>query len=115
MMETERLAEMIAETADDKKALDITILNLQGISIIADYFVICSGKTDIQVKAIARGINEKLADVSEVELQRKEGMDDAKWVLLDYADIIVHIFHQQEREFYDLERLWGDAERVDWQ
>ncbi|WP_204988834.1 ribosome silencing factor [Sporohalobacter salinus] len=114
-METERLAEMIAETADDKKALDITILNLQGISIIADYFVICSGKTDIQVKAIARGINEKLADVSEVELQRKEGMDDAKWVLLDYADIIVHIFHQQEREFYDLERLWGDAERVDWQ
>ncbi|WP_041667477.1 ribosome silencing factor [Acetohalobium arabaticum] len=114
-MGTEELAELIAETADDKKALDITILNLQGISIIADYFVICSGKTDIQVQAIARGIEDKLSDNPEVELQRKEGMDDAKWVLLDYADIIVHIFHRQEREFYELERLWGDAERVDWQ
>lgn len=115
MMETGELAELIAETAADKKALDITILNLQGISIIADYFVICSGKTDIQVQAIARGINEELADRPEIDLQRKEGMDDAKWVLLDYADVIVHIFHQQEREFYELERLWGDAERVDWQ
>ncbi|SJZ93400.1 ribosome silencing factor [Selenihalanaerobacter shriftii] len=111
----EELARLITKAADDKKALDINILDLRGISILADYFVICSGKTEIQVKAIARAITGEVEEELDIELKRKEGMDQAKWVLLDYADVIVHIFQQEEREFYELERLWGDAKEVTWE
>jgi ribosome-associated protein len=111
---TDEIMKFIANTADDKKAIDIKVLNLSGISILADYFIICSGKTNTQVKAIARSIIDDLEEEFEIEVRRKEGLDQSRWVLLDYADIIVHIFHQEEREFYELERLWGDAENVDW-
>ncbi|MGM0471874.1 MAG: ribosome silencing factor [Bacillota bacterium] len=114
-MNSRELAQLIAQTADDKKAIDITILELEGISIIADYFVICSGKTDVQVDAIAKAVTNEVGDHPEVELQRKEGSKEAGWLLLDYADVIVHIFRQDERQFYELERLWGDAEEIEWQ
>lgn len=104
---------LIADTADDKKAIDISILDLTEISILTDYFVICSGKTDTQVKAIARAVMDEVEEESELELLRKEGLDAARWVLLDYGDVIVHVFHKEEREFYELERLWGDAEELD--
>ncbi|SDC39742.1 MULTISPECIES: ribosome silencing factor [unclassified Candidatus Frackibacter] len=114
-IKTEELVKTVAKAADDKKALDIVVLDLAGISILSDYFVICSGKTDVQVKAIAKAIMDELEDEFDIELTRKEGMDQARWVLLDYSDVIVHIFHQEEREYYELERLWGDAKELDWQ
>lgn len=105
------LALLAADTADDKKAEDIDVLNVQGLTVIADYFVICSANSDKQVKAVARAIEDKLAEKG-IEPKRMAGMNDAKWVLIDYADVIIHVFKKREREYYDLERLWSDAEKI---
>lgn len=100
-----------ADAADDKKAEDIEVLNVQGLTVIADYFVLCSANSDKQVRAVARAIDDKLAEKG-IDPNRIAGMDDAKWVLMDYADVIVHVFQKREREYYDLERLWSDAEKI---
>lgn len=100
-----------ADAADDKKAEDIEVLSVQGLTVIADYFVICSANSDKQVRAVARAIDDKLAEKG-IDPSRIAGMDDAKWVLMDYADVIVHVFQKREREYYDLERLWSDAEKI---
>lgn len=105
------IALLAAEAADDKKAEDIDVLNVQGLTVIADYFVLCSANSDQQVRAIARAIDEKLSKKG-IEPKKIAGMDDARWVLMDYADVIVHVFHKREREYYDLERLWSDAEKI---
>ncbi len=105
------IALLAADAADDKKAEEIEILDVQGLTVIADYFVICSANSDQQVRAIARAIDEKLSEKG-IEPKKMAGMNDAKWVLIDYADIIVHVFHKREREYYDLERLWSDAEKI---
>ena len=105
------IALMAADAADDKKAEDIDILNVQGLTVIADYFVICSANSDQQVRAVARAIDDKLSERG-IEPKKIAGMDDAKWVLMDYADVIVHVFKKREREYYDLERLWSDAEKI---
>lgn len=96
------------KAADDKRAEDIMVLNMKGISLIADYFVICHGNSDKQVQAIAREIREK-AEEQGHNLKRMEGFDDARWVLIDIGDVVVHVFHKEERSYYNLERLWGDA------
>lgn len=105
------IALLAADAADDKKAEDIDILNVQGLTVIADYFVLCSANSDQQVRAIARSIDDKLSDKG-IEPKKIAGMSDARWVLMDYADVIVHVFHKREREYYDLERLWSDAEKI---
>ncbi|MDR7243774.1 MULTISPECIES: ribosome silencing factor [Priestia] len=106
---TEReLLSLVVEAADDKKAIDIVALNMEGISLVADYFVICHGNSDKQVQAIAREIKEK-AHEQGVSVKRLEGFEQAKWVLVDLGDVVVHIFHKDERGYYNLERLWGDA------
>ncbi|MBU8690047.1 ribosome silencing factor [Priestia megaterium] len=106
---TEReLLSLVVEAADDKKAIDIVALNMEGISLVADYFVICHGNSDKQVQAIAREIKEK-AHEQGIFLKRLEGFEQAKWVLVDLGDVVVHIFHKDERGYYNLERLWGDA------
>ncbi|MFW6278831.1 MAG: ribosome silencing factor [Bacillota bacterium] len=99
------------KAAEDKKAKDIQLLEVSELTIIADYFVICSGNTERQVEAIARGIEEELAE-KDIFPQRIAGKEDARWILLDYADFIVHVFHHEEREYYELERLWADAEKL---
>ncbi|MCM3663932.1 ribosome silencing factor [Mesobacillus subterraneus] len=96
------------KAADDKRAEDILVLNMKGISLIADYFVICHGNSDKQVQAIAREIREKALEQG-YELKRMEGFDEARWVLIDIGDVVVHVFHKEERSYYNLERLWGDA------
>ncbi|MFT9596359.1 ribosome silencing factor [Mesobacillus sp.] len=96
------------KAADDKRAEDIMVLNMKGISLIADYFVICHGNSDKQVQAIAREIREK-AEEQGYNLKRIEGFDEARWVLIDIGDVVVHVFHKEERIYYNLERLWGDA------
>jgi len=106
---TEReLLSLVVEAADDKKAIDIVALNMEGISLVADCFVICHGNSDKQVQAIAREIKEK-AHEQGISVKRLEGFEQAKWVLVDLGDVVVHIFHKDERGYYNLERLWGDA------
>lgn len=101
----------IFKVAEDKKAVDIVVLNLRNLTSIADYFFICSGESTTQVKAIADGIIEKLKN-KKFRLWHDEGLEDALWILLDYGRIIVHIFYKEIREFYNLEGLWADAPQV---
>lgn len=96
----------------ERKAQDVTVLDLQGISSATDYFVIASGSSDVQVKAIAEHVVEELKKEG-VRVQHAEGMNTGRWVLLDYIDFVVHVFHPQARAFYQLENLWGDAPRWD--
>ena len=103
-----QLLKATVKAADDKRAEDILLLNMKGISLITDYFMICHGNSDKQVQAIAREIKEK-ADENGFEVKRMEGFDEARWVLIDLGDVVAHVFHRDERNYYNLERLWGDA------
>jgi ribosome-associated protein len=107
-MNDRQLLVTAVKAADDKRAEDIMVLNMKGISLIADYFIICHGNSDKQVQAIAREIREK-AEEQGYGLKRMEGFDEARWVLIDIGDVVVHVFHKEERSYYNLERLWGDA------
>jgi ribosome-associated protein len=99
--------------AEDKKANRIVALNLKGISLVADYFVICHGNSDTQVQAITTEVRKR-AEEKGVRVKGIEGMDSARWVLIDLGDVIVHVFHRDERDFYNLERLWSDAKVVEF-
>ncbi|KFZ40819.1 ribosome silencing factor [Thermoactinomyces vulgaris] len=105
------IAQLAATAAEEKKAQDVTVLDIRGLSVFADYFVICHGNSQTQVQAIATAIKEKLLE-NNVELKGMEGYQDARWVLMDLGDVVVHVFHKDDREFYGLERLWGDARQV---
>ncbi|MEX0271149.1 ribosome silencing factor [Leptolyngbyaceae cyanobacterium UHCC 1019] len=109
-----QLALSALHAAEERKGADITLLRTTAVSLLADYFVIITGFSRVQVRAIAYSIS----DAVEEELQRlpkhMEGQGDANWVLLDYGDVIVHVMMPQEREFYDLEAFWGHAEKVDY-
>lgn len=102
----------VTKAADDKRAENITALDMAGISPVADYFVICHGNSDKQVQAIAREVKDKAEEFG-VGVKRMEGFDEARWVLIDIGDVVVHVFHRDERVYYNLERLWGDAPHVD--
>ena len=104
-----------AQAAAAKQAEDIAILDVRELIVITDYFVIASGSTERQVKTIVDEVERVLREVHEVKPVRREGESDARWVLLDYVDFVVHVFADEEREYYDLERLWADAPRVDWE
>ena len=101
-----------AAAAAAKQAADVTILDVHGLIVITDYFVIASGETDRQVKTILEEVERAVRDLGEKPV-RREGDADSRWVLLDYIDVVVHVFAQEERE-YDLERLWRDAPRLGW-
>jgi ribosome-associated protein len=105
------LARTIVQIAADKKAEDIIMLDIRGLSIIADYFVICTGTSDRQVRAIAKDIDEQLGKRG-LNAVHIEGMTDAHWVLLDYGSVIVHVFDPATRDYYRLEKLWAEAPRV---
>lgn len=106
------VAQLAALSAEDKKARDTIILDIRGLSVIADYFVICSGNSETQVQAIADEIKDKMHEIN-IEIKGVEGKEHARWILIDIGDVVVHIFHKDEREYYNLERLWGDAPRVE--
>jgi ribosome-associated protein len=105
------LARRIVELAEDKKAADIVLLDLGGLTTMADAFVICSGGSERQLGAIADGIVEGLRDTGVKPLGR-EGTPESHWILLDYGDVIVHVFTPPERDYYQLERHWGAARTV---
>lgn len=107
----EQLLKLVEEAAFEKKAFEPTLLDLRGISGIADYFFICSGQTPVQVRAIADAISDKL-EAAGITLPLKEGYHDSRWILLDCGSLVIHILHQQEREFYALENLWHDAKVI---
>jgi len=99
---------IVARAADSKRAEDLIALNMNGISLIADYFLICHGNSDKQVQAIAREMKEQ-AEEKGISVKRLEGFDEARWILIDLGDVVAHVFHKDERNYYNLERLWGDA------
>ncbi|OKH19458.1 ribosome silencing factor [Hydrococcus rivularis NIES-593] len=107
-----RLAETIVQAADDRKASDIVVLKVTDISYLTDYFVIATGFSRTQVRAISDSIEEKVARECHKNPLRVEGKGEGSWILHDYGDVIVHIFMPQEREFYNLEAFWGHAERI---
>ncbi len=106
------IVNIAVQAAENKKAMDVTVLDIKAVSIIADYFIICGGRTNTQVQAIVENIQEILKKEGLIAL-RREGFREANWVLLDYGDVIIHVFLGAERQFYNLERLWGDARVVD--
>jgi ribosome-associated protein len=103
-----QLARELAELTLSKKATDVKILDLRGLTTITDFFVICTAYSDTQVKAVADAVMEGAKKAGE-QVWHKEGMSQRSWVLLDYVDVVVHIFLKDIREFYGLEKLWGDA------
>jgi ribosome-associated protein len=107
-MNERELLQTAVKAADDKRAEDILVLNMKGISLVADFFMICHGNSDKQVQAIAREIKDK-AEENGYDIRRMEGFDEARWILIDLGDVIAHVFHRDERSYYNLERLWGDA------
>lgn len=106
---------MAARAASSKQAQDIVILDMHELLGITDYFVIASGSTDRQVKSVADEVERALFDERQLKPVRREGVREGHWVLLDFADIVVHVFRTEDREYYRLERLWGDAPVVEWE
>jgi len=105
----QRMAEAIAELASDRKALKIVALDLRAMIGYADYFVICTGRTDRQTRAIHDGIHAGMKSVHGILPRRVEGLSEARWILIDYLDVIVHVFTPDTRDYYRLEQLWGEA------
>ena len=105
----ERMVAEIAELASDRKALDIVQLDLRGMIGYADYFLICTGRTDRQTRAIHDGIHLGMKSGHSLLPRRVEGVSEGRWILLDYLDVVVHIFTPETRAYYRLEQLWGEA------
>ena len=108
MMKPRDLALTIAGILDEKKGEDIAVLDVNHLTSITDYFVIASARNVLQVRAMAEDLEDKLAEQG-LEARRRDGYSDARWIVLDYASVIVHIFHFEEREVYNIERLWMDG------
>lgn len=110
-MQPKRIALLAWSAADAKQAVDPLLLDISRLTTVAHYFLIAHGNSDRHVRAIAENIEEEL-EKNKLRLWHLEGMREGRWVLLDYGSLIVHLFHRDLREFYGLERLWGDAPRV---
>jgi ribosome-associated protein len=112
-MSPEDLTQAIAAFAADKKAIDIVALDLRGIAGYTDFFLICSGGSDRQTKAIHDGIHEGMKKEKDTLPRRVEGLSEARWILMDYLDCVVHVFTPDTRDYYRLEQLWGDVPRLE--
>ena len=112
MVTVENMTKQICEAISDKLGKDIAVLNIGKVSSLCDYFIIASGSTARQVKAIADSVEDAMSEIG-IEARGKEGRDTQSWILLDYGDVMVHIFDEESRSFYNLERLWRDGKEVD--
>jgi len=110
-LSSQQLAELAADACDDRKATGIELIRVDEVSSLADWMVIAGGHTDVQVRAIARSVQDKLEEVTGRLPLRREGLNEARWALLDYGELIVHILQPGERSYYDLEAFWGHGER----
>ncbi|PQA58835.1 MULTISPECIES: ribosome silencing factor [Siphonobacter] len=107
----DEICQLVVKGMQEKKAQNIVVLNLKGVkNAIADYFVICSGKSDTQIDAIADSVDEEVHKATGVNPWHREGKSQKEWILIDYVDVVAHVFKQERRDFYRLEELWGDAE-----
>ena len=109
------MAKVAADAIFAKKGSDIVLLDVEDLFLLSDVFVIASGTSRPHVQALAEHVEEKMTQVLGVKPLRSEGMNEGEWVLIDYGDIIVHVFQPGPREYYSLERLWGDSERIRWE
>lgn len=112
MSDSRQAAKIAVEALKDKKAIDVKVLDITGVTVIADYFIIASGSNTNQVQAMADNVEEALGKAG-FEPKQIEGYRVANWILMDYNDIIIHIFSEQDRMFYDLERIWRDGICID--
>lgn len=112
MLSSAQVAAKIAKTLDDKKATDIQVLKTTNITILADYFVICTAGSTVHLKTLCDELEKRLEDEGEPPL-RREGYRDGGWILIDFGCVVVHLFLSESRDFYALERLWSDAEQID--
>jgi len=107
------LIDTITEALLEKKAKDIVVLDVQGLTALTDFFIVCHGTSDTQVKALADNILDHTSKKLDEKAWNKEGLDGRRWVILDYVNVVVHIFNEEKREFYGIERMWNDAKRTD--
>lgn len=112
MMNPKEVAAIAVKAMDDKKAVDLTLLEITDVTTLADHFLICTGTSNTHVKALCDAVEKALDEAGEPAL-RREGHRSGTWVLLDYGCLVVHVFTEETRQFYDLERLWRDAKKVD--
>ncbi|WP_409228244.1 ribosome silencing factor [Gudongella sp. SC589] len=112
MTELNKKLEIIQKAIDDKKGFNIETMEVGKLTTIADYFVIASGNSSNQVTSIADEVEDKMEEAGFHTLTTKEGYGSARWIILDYEDVIVHLFHRDEREYYNLERLWSEYEKI---
>ncbi len=111
-LETQDLARQIVDLASEKQASDIVLLDLRKVSLLADYFVVCSGNSERQINAILDDIVDRVRNTAHRRPLRREGTASSGWVVLDYGDVVVHVFAPTERDYYRLEELWSDASPV---
>jgi len=111
-LDSKKFAKKIADLIFNKKGYDVKIIDLQNIASFTDYFVICSADSDTQVKAISDEIDKNLRDEG-IKCWHKEGLTALSWVLMDYVDVVVHVFKKEARDFYNIEKLWGDASSIE--
>ena len=109
-LDSAAMARLAAEACDDRRATDIVLIRVEEVAYLTDWFVICSGGSPVQVRAIARSVEEALEEKARRRPLRLEGVSEGRWVLLDYGELIVHVMGAQERHFYDLEGFWSHGE-----
>ena len=112
-MSPEEIKNAICKELDERKAVDITVLNVEHLTVIADYFVICTARSNKQVKALAEYVEEKMEELG-VSVLRSDGVREGKWAVLDFGSVIVHVFNDDTRMFYCLEKLWSDGNNVEF-
>lgn len=112
MSTSKDMVQLAFKALDEKLAVDINVIDISSVSVVADYFVIASGNSVHQVQALADNVTEKMEKAG-CPLRQVEGYQSARWILLDFNDVVIHVFHQEDRDFYNLERIWRDGEFVD--
>ncbi len=110
-MDSEELAELAAEACDDKKAKNIQLIDVEAVSSLTDWILITEGLSDVQVRAIVKSVEDKLKEEANLLPLRKEGLNEAKWALLDYGEIIINVLQPYERSYYDLESFWSNGKK----
>ena len=108
-MNEKKIINEISQLMLDKKALDVKIINVIGLTSLTDYFINCSSQSDPQTRAIKNHIEEQLLEKYKIKPSHIEGYEGLRWILMDYINIVINIFHEEERKYYDIERLWGDG------
>jgi|SRR5699024_2737353 len=111
-MDEKELIQVIANACDDKRAENIVALDMKEVSFVADYFLICHGNNERQVQAIAKAVKDEVSKY-DYDIHRLEGYEQGRWILVDMGAVVCHIFHTDERHYYNLERLWGDATEIE--